>query len=97
MFNRTPFRPILARTAVLLVAALTPVAGAHGTFQEDQLFFPTGVAPGDQSGRALAVSGDLAVVGATGDDDNGSSAGAAFVFRRVAGTWVEEQQLLAND
>ena len=35
---------------------------------------------GDGLGGALAVSGDLAVVGARGDDDRGSQAGAAYVF-----------------
>lgn len=35
---------------------------------------------GDGLGGALAVSGDLAVVGARGDDDKGAQAGAAYVF-----------------
>lgn len=51
----------------------------------------------DYFGRYVAVSGDTIVVGASGDDDLGSSAGAAYVFRFDGTTWIEEQKLLAND
>ncbi len=54
-------------------------------------------ASGDSFGYAVAMNGDVAVVGAYGDDDNGSGAGAAYVFRRQGATWVEEQKLLASD
>ncbi len=50
-----------------------------------------------QSGTAVAVDGELAVIGAWGDDTIGDRAGAAYVFRRVGTEWVEEQKLLASD
>jgi len=37
-------------------------------------------APGDSFGFSVAVSGNLAVVGAISNDENGSNAGAAYVF-----------------
>jgi hypothetical protein len=52
---------------------------------------------GDQFGRAVAVSGDVAVVGATWNDDNGYNSGSAYVFRFDGTAWVEEQKLLASD
>jgi hypothetical protein len=51
----------------------------------------------DYFGRSVAVLGDVAVIGAYGDDDNGKSSGSAYVFRWDGTTWVEEQKLLASD
>lgn len=54
---------------------------------------------GDNFGWSVAVDGDVALIGAGFDDDNGAGAGAAYVFRYdgVTGRWVEEQKLLASD
>jgi len=49
----------------------------------------------DRFGAAVAISGDLAVVGAWRDDDNGSNAGAAYVF--AVSTGQELFKLLASD
>lgn len=48
-------------------------------------------APGDEFGYAVAVDGDLLVVGAPGEQDIGIESGAAYVFSRtntVSNTWV---------
>lgn len=55
---------------------------------------PEGAVPGDRVGRALALSGDLAVVGATRTD---SMRGALFVFRRSGGEWRQEAKLRPED
>lgn len=54
-------------------------------------------AAGDTFGEGLALVGDLLVVGSPQDDDGGSSSGAAYVFRRVAGVWTQEAKLTAAD
>lgn len=57
-------------------------------------------ASGDALGWYVAVSGDIAVAGAIGDDDNGNGAGAAYVFMRNEGgadNWGEVAKLLASD
>ena len=54
-------------------------------------------APSAGFGSALAVAGDTAVVGAYGDNDNGSLSGSAYVFRYNGTTWVEEAKLTASD
>ena len=41
---------------------------------------------GDRFGCALALGRDYAAIGAYGDDDSGSSAGAAYVFKVTVGT-----------
>ena len=54
-------------------------------------------AAGDQFGGSVSVSGDTAVVGASGDDDGGSSSGSAYVFTRSGGVWTQQQKLTASD
>jgi len=49
-----------------------------------------GAVNGDRVGRALAVQGDLAVVGATRSD---SMRGQAFVYRKQGGQWRSEAKL----
>ena len=51
----------------------------------------------DDFGGAVALEGDLAVVGARLDDDAGRSSGAAYVFERVDGVWSEVVKLRASD
>ncbi len=45
-------------------------------------------------GSAVALSGDLLVVGASLDNEGGSNVGAAYVFERVGGTWMSAAKLL---
>lgn len=65
-----------------------------GTWVEEALLVPAGAANGDHSGAAVAISGDLVVVGAPDADEGGASRGRAAVFRRT-GSWVEEDVLVA--
>ncbi len=48
-------------------------------------------------GYSVAVSGDVALVGDTYDDENGSESGAARLYRYDGVEWVEEQKLTASD
>ena len=56
----------------------------------------TGVG-GDKFGYAVAVDGDIAVIGAYQDDDNGADSGAVYVFSRVEGVWAQAAKLTAFD
>lgn len=54
--------------------------------------------PTDQFGHAVAISGDLAVVGARYEADaSGIRSGAAYVFLRTGTTWALEARLQAAD
>ncbi|MDY7109636.1 MAG: C1 family peptidase [Planctomycetota bacterium] len=64
--------------------------------QEARLTAADGAA-GDRFGKSVAVSGDVALVGAYGDDDGGDYAGAAYVYRFDGTTWRPEAKLLASD
>lgn len=43
---------------------------------------------GDYFGYSVAISGDTIVIGAYGDDDNGSESGSAYVFTKPAEGWT---------
>lgn len=52
---------------------------------------------GDQLGTSVAVSGDVAVVGAPFAGPTNDHQGAAYVFTRSGDTWVEQAKLTAGD
>lgn len=53
---------------------------------------------GDLFGSAVALQGDLALVGATGAaNGSGQSAGAAYFFELADGTWQQRATLTADD
>lgn len=51
----------------------------------------------DFMGGAIAISGNYVVIGAPEEDDNGTNAGAAYVFERSGTTWTEIAKLTASD
>ncbi len=51
----------------------------------------------DQLGYAVALDGAYARVGAPQDDDAGANSGAAYVFRQVGSTWVQDAKLVPPD
>jgi uncharacterized repeat protein (TIGR01451 family) len=54
-------------------------------------------AAGDRFGYSVSLSGDRALVGAYGDDDNGSDSGSAYVFDFDGPSWSETAKLTASD
>ena len=85
---------VLILASAMTMAVLTP--DTLGQCQRAQLTAFDGE-PVDFFGLAVAVSEVTAVVGSIGDDDNGSSSGSAYVFRRVGAGWVCEQKLVPYD
>jgi len=51
----------------------------------------------DYFGYSVSLSGDTALIGADGDDDNGVDSGSAYVFTRTGTTWAQQAKLLASD
>ena len=52
----------------------------------------------DSFGISVAIKGDRIVCGAFGNSDlNQSEVGSAYVFRRIQGLWLQEQELTASD
>lgn len=67
------------------------------TQQGDRLV-ATGGLEGDVLGTSVDLSGDYAVVGAdSADTAGGEDAGAAYIFRRVAGVWSQQGSPLVSN
>jgi choice-of-anchor B domain-containing protein len=66
---------------------------ADGGWRLSGRLTPTSAAPGDRLGSAVALAGDIALVGAPGR----GAAGTVFVFRRSNGAWRELETLAPAD
>ena len=66
--------------------------------QETKLLASDG-ALSDLFGVSVSISGDVAIVGAHLDDDNGPNSGSAYIYRYDPGLpgWIEEAKLIASD
>lgn len=85
--------------------AADPVVGAgaayvfrreNGSWIQEARLAPAIPAPGSGFGRAVALAGDLAVIGAPRDDEAGNDAGAVYVFRYQNGAWTQTEKLFAT-
>lgn len=90
----------ITRGVVLRGVVVLAISGmAHtssGQCEIDELLAADGLAF-DEFGTAVAISGDVLVVGAPRHDENGSNSGAAYVYRfnvKGSGTWAQEVKLL---
>ncbi|MCK5077258.1 MAG: hypothetical protein KAR38_12830, partial [Calditrichia bacterium] len=54
-------------------------------------------AAGDRFGGSVSISGNTVIVGAAGDDDNGSSSGSAYIYQFDGSSWMGEQKLIPSD
>jgi hypothetical protein len=97
---------VVAMLASALAAAAVPAqVPAHGTIvagsgawtQEAKLLADV-AANNDYAGRAVALDGDTAVVGAAGADVGANpDQGAAFVYVRIGDVWTQQARLAADD
>ena len=51
----------------------------------------------DSFGTSVCIRGNYAVIGAPGDDDNGTSSGSAYIFKRRGSAWVQQAKLTASE
>lgn len=92
--------PTLLASALTALAAPAPTANAQGgtIINEVAKLIAADGAAQDNFGVSVALSGDTAVVGASGDDDNGTHSGSAYIFVRDASAlWTQQAKLLPLD
>ena len=70
---------------------------SNGTWSQKQKLLASDAAYNDRFGESVAISGNYAIVGAYGNDDNGNDSGAAYIYELSNGTWSQKQKLLASD
>ena len=52
----------------------------------------------DRYGKVVGISGDYAIVGSPADDDNGTSSGSVYIYKKDAsGNWGSVQKITASD
>ncbi len=67
------------------------------TWVEEAKLVASDAAVQDWFGYSVAISGDVVVIGAHKNDDNGSNSGSAYIYRYDGSRWVEEAKLLPLD
>ena len=67
------------------------------TWSEQAKIKPSDGSMDDQFGISVSVSGDTAIVGANGDDDNGTDSGSAYVFTRTGSNWSQQAKIKPSD
>jgi hypothetical protein len=63
-------------------------------WQQVSRLYPADGLPGDGFGSSVSISGDYIVSGAPGYDGEASNSGAAYLFVRTNGAWIEREKLL---
>ncbi len=74
--------------------------GGAGTWGETVKITASDGAGGEIFGFSVALSGDTALVGTIGDNDNGYESGSAYIFERDqggAGNWGQVKKIIASD
>lgn len=74
--------------------------GDDGGWAQVDRLIPSDGQMGDVFGHSVAISGDIAIVGAPYDDDNGNRSGAAYIFRDNGngnGSWIQIDKITASD
>jgi hypothetical protein len=74
-----------------------------GTWTQVQKIVASDRAAYDLFGSSVAISGDYAIIGADGEDEDATGgntlnlAGSAYIFKNTAGTWSQVQKIVASD
>ena len=86
---RYPIMTVLAATASVL--SIGPAQAGP----DDPLFklLPNDGAMFHQFGSAVAISGNIAIIGASGDDFNGVNSGSAYLFDTTTGLQISAKLL----
>jgi FG-GAP repeat/PEP-CTERM motif len=90
--KRTNWTRIICISAIVAACSLASPASASTWAEADKLTASDGQAE-DQFGRSVSISGDTAIIGAFGDDDNGGNAGAAYIFANDGSGWAQISKL----
>jgi hypothetical protein len=91
------YNPLCVITCVIQATLATSLVAAGLDNDADFKITASDGESQDEFGTSVAVSGDVAIVGAPNEDTNGSNAGAAYIYRFNGSSWVQEDKLLADD
>jgi len=90
--------PTITRISLALCALLSTGAQAQCDVPvELGKLQPPGLIAHGNFGNAVAVHGDVAIIGGYRDTDNGDQSGSAFIYRFDGSNWNYEQKLTASE
>ena len=69
----------------------------NGNWVEKARFTSGNEEPTDVFGNFVAISGTTIIVGASNDDESNTDSGAAYIFEKQGGEWVEQAKLKPAD
>ena len=69
----------------------------EGVWTQVDKFVPESLTSSNHFGGSISISGDTAIIGAKGADENGDFSGTAYVFKLIEGEWTQQAQILASD
>lgn len=78
-------------------SSVSSAQGASSCFREQAELEASGSPTDQYFGVTVALSGDTALAGAFGDDDNGPDSGSTYVFVRAGSIWTFQTKLLPSD
>ncbi len=74
------------------------VGNSAGDWVQQGKLLAADTAGGDLFGGAVGLEGNVAVIGASGNDDDGNGSGSAYVFQRNSSNlWLQQAKLTASD
>ena len=86
----------MKKLSILFVAMLIMCRAT--TSHTDEVKLTAGDAAADDNfSTSVAISGNYAIVGAPGNDDDGDRSGSAYIFALDGGIWAEQAKLTAKD
>ncbi len=85
------------KNTILLVLMLVSIFFTQAQVIETQRLVSDDIETGDNFGEAVAISGNYAIIGSLGDDENGVNSGSAYIYYNNAGTWEQYQKITASD
>ncbi|MCD4697396.1 MAG: FG-GAP repeat protein, partial [Bacteroidales bacterium] len=68
-----------------------------GNWQQQTKMTASDGAANDWFGHSVGISGDYAIVGVDGNDDNGYNSGSAYIFYNNGGNWQQQAKITASD
>ena len=86
----------MKKLSILFVAMLIMCRAT--TSHTDEVKLTAGDAAADDNfSTSVSISGNYAIVGAPGNDDDGDRSGSAYIFALDGGIWAQQAKLIAKD
>jgi hypothetical protein len=72
-------------------------AVSNSTYSYYSKLLPEDCQEGQKFGMPVSMHENYAIIGAYGDNTNGEYSGAAYIFKKIGLTWVQEEKLIPPD